>query len=57
MLMLKSIVNLPNPSLITEPEKIAYMISISSRGFCGEDDFRSGETKEPQHLAGTKGNF
>jgi hypothetical protein len=31
---------LPNPSLITEAAKTAYMISISSRGNCGEDDFR-----------------
>jgi hypothetical protein len=28
---------LPNPSLITEPTKTAYMVSISSRGLCGED--------------------
>jgi hypothetical protein len=31
---------LPNPSLITEPAKIADMISISSRGNRGEEDFR-----------------
>jgi hypothetical protein len=30
---------LPNPSLITEPAEIADMISISSQGLCGEDDF------------------
>jgi hypothetical protein len=30
---------LPNLSLITDPEKIAYMIFIYSQGFRGEDDF------------------
>jgi hypothetical protein len=28
---------LPNPSLITEPAKMADMISISSKGICEED--------------------
>jgi hypothetical protein len=37
---------LPNPSLITEPAKTADMISISSRGICGEDDFRCRREKE-----------
>ena len=32
--------NLPNLSLITELVKSADMISISSKGICGEDDFR-----------------
>jgi hypothetical protein len=31
---------LPNPSLITGPAKTADMISISSMGLCGGDDFR-----------------
>jgi hypothetical protein len=30
---------LPNPSLITKPVKTADLISVSSRGICGEDDF------------------
>jgi hypothetical protein len=31
--------DLPDPSLITEPVKVAEMICISSQGLCGEDDF------------------
>jgi hypothetical protein len=31
---------LPNPSLIPGPAKTADMIFKSSRGICGEDDFR-----------------
>jgi hypothetical protein len=37
---------LPNPSLITKPAKTADMISISSKGLCGEDDFRGLRDKE-----------
>jgi hypothetical protein len=32
--------NLPNSSLIPEPAKTADMISISSKGLRGEEDFR-----------------
>jgi hypothetical protein len=35
---LKSVYNLPNPSIITEPAKIADIITLSSRRICGEDD-------------------
>jgi hypothetical protein len=38
--------NLPNPSLITEQAITAEMISISSQGLCGEDDFRCRIEKE-----------
>jgi hypothetical protein len=31
---------LPNPPLINEPAKRVDMISIPSKGICGEDDFR-----------------
>jgi hypothetical protein len=31
---------LPEWILITKPRKIAYMISIASKGICGEDDVR-----------------
>jgi len=31
---------LPNLSLIISLAKTAYMISISSKGICGEDDIR-----------------
>jgi hypothetical protein len=30
---------LPDPSLITGPAKIAYMVSISAKVLCGGDDF------------------
>jgi hypothetical protein len=40
------VVNLPNSALITDPEKTAYMISISSKGICGEEDFRFLEWKK-----------
>jgi hypothetical protein len=33
---------LPNPSLITKPAKTAEMISISSKGICGEADLPLG---------------
>jgi hypothetical protein len=32
--------SLPNPSLIAEPEKTAYIFCISFGGICGEEDFR-----------------
>jgi hypothetical protein len=31
--------SLPDSSLITEPAKTADIISISSKGICGEEDF------------------
>jgi hypothetical protein len=37
---------LPKPSLILEPAKTDYMNSISSKGICGEDDFRNLREKE-----------
>jgi hypothetical protein len=38
--------NLPNPFIITEPSKTADMTSISSKGICGEEDFRHLGLKE-----------
>jgi hypothetical protein len=37
--------SLPKPSLFAEPAKTAYMISISSKGICGEDDFQVSVTE------------
>jgi hypothetical protein len=37
--------NLPNPSLIITQPKVADMISISSEGLCGEEDFRFGRDR------------
>jgi len=46
---------LPNPSLITDPAKTADMISISSRGICGEEDFRRPRLRESIRLRGKTG--
>jgi hypothetical protein len=47
--------NLPNPSLITEPAKTADMISISSKGICGEDGFGGQRLKKAIIPAGKAG--
>jgi hypothetical protein len=46
---------LPNTSLITYPAKTADMISISSKGLCGEDGFRRLRKKEARTQGGKKG--
>jgi hypothetical protein len=38
--------HLPNPSLITKPAKTEDMIFISSKGICGENDFRYRRAKK-----------
>jgi hypothetical protein len=43
---------LPKPSLITGPAKIPDMISISSVGLCGGNDFRDQFFKEDRLSAG-----
>jgi len=48
---------LPNLTLITEPAKTADMISIASRGLCGEDDFRHRREKEALISSWKEGNF
>jgi hypothetical protein len=46
---------LPKPSLITEPKKTAYMISISGMGVCGGNDFWRPRSKEDGLSAGKSG--
>jgi hypothetical protein len=47
--------SLPDSSLITEPAKTAGMIFISTRGVCGEDDFRYPSLKKIRLLGGKVG--
>jgi hypothetical protein len=49
--------NLPKSVLIAYALKTADMISISSRGICGEDDFRCARLKKARLPAGTAGVF
>jgi hypothetical protein len=47
--------HLPDPSLITETAKTAFMESISSKSLCGEADFSYPSLKKVKLLAGENG--
>jgi hypothetical protein len=47
--------NFPNPSIITEAGKTAYMFSIYSQGFCGEEDISCPRLKDARLSAGKAG--
>jgi len=55
--LVKLVDNLPKPSLISKPRKIAYMISISCVELCGEEDFRRRSWRNARLRAGTAGVF
>jgi hypothetical protein len=48
---------LPNSSLFAGPEKTADMISISSKGICGEDDLGCPRLKKARLPAGIGGGL
>ncbi len=48
---------LPKPKLIPKLAKTADMISISSKGHCGEDDFRHLRLKETRLPGRKRGSY